>query len=174
MSTACSGLQVFGQTETDRQTGRQTDRQKEKWHKYKSELVVPISYVPYGRLAVESVRCLEQIAINAATVDTMRWAGSQLLTKWLRTCQRMVIWAATDVALAALGKGATKTETAIARDIPARRRAIPPSGTAQAVPHEGSTQNGSQSTIADTRRTSVFPTAQHAGMQCRCIPSGVR
>ena len=145
-----------------------------KWQKYKSELVVPISYEPYGRLAVESIRCLEQMAINAATVDIMRWAGSQLLTKWLRTCQRMVIWAATDVALAALGKGAAKTETAIARVNPARRRTIPPSGTVSAAPRGGSTQDGSQSTLADTRSISVFPTAQHAGMQYRSIPSGVR
>jgi hypothetical protein len=111
---------------------------KEKWQKYKSELVVPIAYEPYGRLAIESIRCLEQIAINAATVDTARWAGSQLLTRWLRICQRMVIWAASDVALAALGKGATKTEAAIARGNPARRRAegrtIPPSGSVSAAP----------------------------------------
>ena len=142
---------------------------KEKWQKYKSELVVPIAYEPYGRLAVESIRCLEQIAINAATVDSMRWAGSQLLTRWLRICQRMVIWAATDAALAALGKGATKTETAIARGNPARRRTVPPSGTVSAA--EGVPETGVRT---DTRSISVFPTAQHAGMQYRSIPSGVR
>ena len=151
---------------------------KEKWQKYKSELVVPIAYEPYGRLAIESIRCLEQIAINAATVDTARWAGSQLLTRWLRICQRMVIWAASDVALAALGKGATKTEAAIARGNPARRRAegrtIPPSGSVSAAPQGASTQDVSQSTLAERSSTSVFPTMQHTGMQYRSIPPGVR
>ena len=153
-----------------------SDGVKEKWQKYKSELVVPISYEPYGRLAAESIRLLEQMAINAATVDTARWAGSQLLTTWLRDCQRMVIWAATDVALAALGKGATRTETAIARGNPARGRTVPPLGSVQtmAVPHEGSTQPGSQSTLAEPRRNPVFPTAQRTGMQHRGIPTGVR
>jgi len=151
---------------------------KEKWQKYKSELVVPIAYEPYGRLAIESIRCLEQIAINAATVDTERWAGSQLLTRWLRTCQRMVIWAASDVALAALGKGATKTEAAIARGNPARRRTegrtIPPSGSVSATPPGASTQDVSQSTLAERSSTSVFPTMQHTRMQYRSIPPGVR
>ena len=42
---------------------------KEKWDKYKSELVVPISFEPYGRLAPKSFQCLEEMAINGATIS---------------------------------------------------------------------------------------------------------
>jgi hypothetical protein len=148
-----------------------SDGAKEKWQKYKSELVIPISYEPYGRLAVESIRCLEHMAINGATVDPKRWAGSHLLTRWLRDCQRTVIWASTDVALASLGRAATRTEAAIARGNLARRRAVP---SASAATLAGSTQaTGSQSAPTAPRRATDFSAEQRTGMQYRSTPSGV-
>ena len=88
----------------------------EKRQKYESELVIPVAYEPYGRLAGESIKCLEGIAINAAAVSEQRWAGTHLLQRWLRQMQRAVIWAAADVDLAALGKAATAAEAAIAKN----------------------------------------------------------
>ena len=86
---------------------------QEKWDKYKSEWVVPFAYEPYGRIADESVNALELIAVQAAGVSADRWTSPMLLTRWLRDCQRMVIWASADVDLLSLGIGATKTEAAI-------------------------------------------------------------
>ena len=87
---------------------------KEKWHRYTKD-VIPIAIEPYGRIADDSVRCLEEVAINAATLSEDRWTSPNLLSNWLRRCQRLVIWAAADVDLTALGKGATRMESSIAR-----------------------------------------------------------
>ena len=86
----------------------------DKWDKYGRD-VIPIAMEPYGRISDHSVRCLEEVAINAATLSDERWTSPNLLSSWLRRCQRLVIWAAADLDLAALGKGATKTEASIAR-----------------------------------------------------------
>ena len=85
----------------------------EKWDKYQSDAVAPFSYEPYGRIAVESVRALELIAVTAAGLSSDRWTSPMLLTRWLRDWQRMVIWASADVDLLSLGTAATKTESAI-------------------------------------------------------------
>jgi hypothetical protein len=147
-----------------------SDGAKEKWQKYKSEHVIPISYEPYGRLAPESLRCFEQMAISGATVDPQRWAGSQLLVRWLRVCQRMVIWASTDVALASLGKGATKTEAAIAHGNLARRHANP-NAVAATPPSRSQTTESQRSA---PRRATDFPTEHRAGMQFRSTALVVR
>jgi len=87
---------------------------KDKWNKYGRD-VIPIAVEPYGRISDHSVRCLEEVAINAATLSDERWTSPNLLSSWLRRCQRLVVWAAADLDLAALGKGATKMEASIAR-----------------------------------------------------------
>ena len=87
---------------------------KEKWAKYGKD-VIPISIEPYGRYADDTVRALEEVAINAATLSDERWTSPNLLSSWLRRCQRLTIWAAADLDLAALGKGSTKMEASIAR-----------------------------------------------------------
>jgi hypothetical protein len=148
-----------------------SDGAKEKWQKYKSQLVIPISYEPYGRLAAESLRCLEHMAISGATVDAQRWAGSQLLTRWLRVYQRMVIWASTDVALASIGRGATKTEAAIAHGNLARRNANPIAVAAN-LPSRSQTSTESQRDAP--RRGTDFPTEHRAGMQFRSTALVVR
>jgi hypothetical protein len=151
---------------------------KEKWDKYKSELVVPISFEPYGRLAPKSFQCLEEMAINGATISAHRWAGAQLLKKWLQSCQRMVIWASTDVALASLGRGATKMEAAIARGAfgpRSRAPSTPAVAGVRAANLGGSSQSQSQSTSTTTpRRVAAFPHEQHTGMQYRSLPLGGR
>ena len=85
----------------------------EKLDKYQSDAVASFSYEPYGRIAVESVRVLELIDVTAARLSSDRWTSPILLTRWLRDCQRMVIWASADVDLLSLGTAATKTESAI-------------------------------------------------------------
>ena len=77
--------------------------------------MVPISFEPYGRLASESFKPLEEIAVNSASASTHKWAGSRLLNRIIERCLRAVIWATADVALASLGQGATSRESAIAR-----------------------------------------------------------
>ena len=144
---------------------------KEKRDRYKSELVVPISFEPYGRISSKSFQCLEEMAINGATVSAHRWAGAQLLKKWLHACQRMVIWASTDVALASLGRGATKLEAAIARGSFAprcRASATSASAGARAANLAGCSQSQSQSTTYP-RRVTAFPRGQHTGMQYRSL-----
>jgi hypothetical protein len=121
-------------------------------------------------LAPESLRCFEQMAISGATVDPQRWAGSQLLVRWLRVCQRMVIWASTDVALASLGKGATKTEAAIAHGNLARRHANP-NAVATTPPSRSQTTESQRSA---PRRATDFPTEHRAGMQFRSTALVVR
>ena len=44
---------------------------QEKWDKYESQDVIPIAYEPYGRIAIESLRRLEEISINAASTPSI-------------------------------------------------------------------------------------------------------
>ena len=87
---------------------------QEKWNKYGND-VIPVAFEPYGRIADESVKSLEEIAINAAILSDDRWTSPNLLSSRIRRIQRLVIWAAADVDLTALGKGGTKMEASIAR-----------------------------------------------------------
>ena len=98
---------------------------QEKWDKYESQEVIPIAYEPYGRIAIESLRRLEEISINAASMSQERWTPPTLLTQWLRDATRAVIWAAADIDLLSVGTGATKREEVIARTAQARAAASP-------------------------------------------------
>ena len=73
------------------------------------ELVTP------AKTSNKSKQTDRQTEINAATLSDDRWTSPNLLSSWIRRIQRLVIWAAADVDLTALGKGATKMEASIAR-----------------------------------------------------------
>ena len=76
----------------------------------------------------------------------------------------MVIWASTDVALASLGKGATKAEAAIANGNLARRKAQPRATAATLL---SPTQTNTESQRDTPRRVTDFSTEHRAGMQFR-------
>ena len=93
---------------------------EDKWERYQSEDVIPIAFETYGRIAVCSMRKLEELSIIGATLSLDRWTTPMLLSKWLRHAIRSVIWAAADTDLLALGSAATLSERVIARQNMAR------------------------------------------------------
>ena len=86
---------------------------REKFTRY-GTAVLPVAVETYGRLATESHRSLEHIAMHAGVCNRDYWAAPRLVPTWRAALERIVQFAVADIDLLALGYAASASETGLA------------------------------------------------------------